>query len=403
MDIEKSIPQLAQEPALRGWHILSPAYQQPSLIDGLSFEWDYLMIHDCYGRFTGIIGYVLTNPRDRLKGLFLPAGGNVAIAGEFNQTERVAEFSSFAWQHTIVSPEDREFHATDPPTGTFAMLKPILASADQPDTLQLRGRTSTFEWDLSVTQDWRDRNCLLTQENASFTPVSATDLGFFPGEHWTVDMVWPRTQVTGQIIYRPTGQGFEISGHGYRENSWGRWSLVFDGWDFAIASDAESGVQWAFQTYHRSKTLDYLDVSFLDRGQLQGERFHATHNELGWFHNHWTFDHQVRQWVPLDTTVVAANSRYRVEAHLAIDKRQAPLLSCVTPVTNLFFIMEHFSRIEGRITRQSTGELVTKFAGQAGGEFSYLRKILPQFLPPHCSGAQRHFRTVPFPQRFAKG
>lgn len=382
------------EPPLRGWHILSPAYQKPSLLDGLSFEWDYLMIHDQQGRFTGIIGYFLSDPRDRLHGFFLPTGGSVAIAGEFNTTERVAEFASFDWRHTIASPDQREFHVSDPLSGTYAALKPIPASANQPDTLRLQGRTITFEWELSVTQDWSDRDGLLSQANAPFSPVTASDFGLFPGENWTVDMVWPRTQVTGHMLYRPTGQLFEINGHGYRENSWGRWSLVFDGWDFAIASDAASGVQWGFQTYHRSKKLDYLDLSFIDQGQLQGERFHATRNELAWFHRSWTFDRQAQQCVPLDTTVIAANSRYRVEAHLAIDKRQVAILSSATPVTNLFFIMEHFPRIEGRIIRQGTGEMVTEFAGQAGGEFSYIRRLLPQLLPPRCARAKDRFRSA---------
>lgn len=206
-------------------------------------------------------------------------------------------------------------------------------------------------------------------------------------------MIWSRTQVVGQIIYRPSGQALEIRGHGYRENSWGRWSLIFDGWDFAAGSNAASGVQWAFQTYHRSKALDYLDVSFLDRGQLQGERFRAARNELGWFHNHWAFDRQAQQCVPLDTTVVATNSRYRVEAQIAIDNRQAAILSGVTPLTNLFVIMEHFPRIEGQITRRGTGEVVAEFAGQAGGEFSYLRRLLPQLLPPRCACARQRFRS----------
>jgi hypothetical protein len=345
MDTETPIHKTAQESPLRGWHIMSPDYQKPSLIDGLSFEWDYLMIHDHNGQFTGIIGYFLSDPRNRLKGLFLPSGGSVAIAGEFNATERIAEFASFGYQHTIASAERREFNVTDPTTGTYATLKPIPASDSKPDALHLQGRTATVEWDLSVVQDWSDRNDLSTQAHAPFAPLSATDFGLFPGEHWTVDMIWPRTQVTGQIVYRPNGQVLEISGHGYRENSWGRWSLILDGWDFAVVSDATSGVQWAFQTYHCSKHLDYLDVSFVDRGQLQAERFRVTHQELGWLHKNWTFDRQAQQCIPRDTRVIAANSRYRVEANIAIDNRQVPILSNATPVTNLFFIMEHFPRM----------------------------------------------------------
>lgn len=393
MNLENLTHPTAQEPPLRGWHIVSPAYQKPNPIDGLSFEWDYLMIHDQQGRFTGIIGYFLSDPRNRLQGIFLPSGGSLAIAGEFNGTERVAEFASFNYQQTVVSAERREFDAIDPLTRRYATLKPLFASTDQPDTLLLRGRTTSFEWDLRVTQDWSDRNNDFAIVDAPFSPVTATDFGFLPGEHWNVDVVWPRTQVSGQLTYRPSGQQIEIAGHGYRENAWGRWSLVFDGWDFAAVSDAVSGVQWVFQTYHRSKDLDYLDVSFMDQGQLQRERFRANRQELGWFHQNWTFDGNARQCIPLNTTVTAANSRYQVEAHIAIDQRQVAILSSATPVTNLFFIMEHFPNVEGRIIRRSTGETMTEFSGQAGGEFSYARKILLPILPPRCSSANDRFRS----------
>lgn len=65
---------------LRGWNILSPDYEKPNPLDGLSFEWDYHMLHDNKRQFTGMIGYFLSDPRNRLKGAFLPSGGSIAVA-----------------------------------------------------------------------------------------------------------------------------------------------------------------------------------------------------------------------------------------------------------------------------------------------------------------------------------
>ena len=378
---------------LRGWNILSPDYEKPNLLDGLSFEWDYHMLHDDKRQFTGIVGYFLSDPRNRLQGAFLPSGGSIAVAGEFHLSERVADFESFRLENTTVSANIRSFQAFDPLTDFYATLTPVCKTQDESDQLILQGRSASFEWDLVVTQDWSDRDSLSIDTDAPFSPVSASDVGILPGEHWSVDMIWPRTHVEGQMTYRPTGQCVTIEGHGYRENSWGRWSLAFDGWDFGVVSDAQSGVQLALQTYHRSKHLKYLDISFLENSQLKGERFRTARNELGWFHTSWRFNPDVQQCIPLDTTLVGENERYRVEAHIAISERQTPILSDTTSVTSLFFIMEHFPYIQGKIINRRTGEVVTQFSGQAGSEFAYFRSLLPRSLSCSCTTWKRYFSS----------
>lgn len=386
MDLETSATALA----LPGWRILSPPYLLPSPIDGLSLEWDYFMIHDRYGQFTGILGYFLGDPRDRFKNLVFPSGGSIAVSGELSPSERFAEFESFGCSQTELSAEKRLFLAKDAATGTFATLRTDSQLA--PNACVLQGRSTHLEWDLVIQPDWGDRQTLFAQPDAPFSPTYAKDFGLFPGEHWTVHMVAPRTTVNGTLTYRPTGRQINIEGHGYRENAWGRWSLALDGWDFVVISDAATGVQWALQTYHRSKALDFLDVAFIENGQLRGERFRADRRELGWQHAEWVFDADARQYVPLNTTVVAANSRYRIEATVSIGQRQAPMLSKITPMTRLFFIMEQFPWVEGQITRRDTNEVVACFAGQAGGEFAYFRTALAR-LP--------HLRWPQWSQQFA--
>ena len=54
---------------LEGWEVLTSRYTSsiPPFIDGITFQWDYFMIHST--EFTGSIGYVVADPRGKLTGL----------------------------------------------------------------------------------------------------------------------------------------------------------------------------------------------------------------------------------------------------------------------------------------------------------------------------------------------
>jgi hypothetical protein len=375
--------------ALRGWRILGDAYTEPSLLDGLSLEWDYFMIHG--EGWTGIVGYVLADPRRKLGdgargplGIPLaltPSGGSVAVAGEFVAAQkRIADFVHFGVDHTKASSSSRRFEASDPRTGYFATLVPV----EEPDgrqSLRLTGRTEHYEWDLEIRQDWADRDQLRKGPDAPFSAVHGRDVGLLGGEHFTVDMLWPRTRVVGEIVRRDTGERFAVNGHGYREDSFGRFSFATDGWDFAVFSSEDSGVQFAWQAYRNGLDHKYLDVSFLEDGLVRAIRFRTLRGELEWRHAHWRFDPVARQFQALDTEIVADNGEYRVEARIEIGERQAPLLSAATVVTNAYVIMEHFPHFEGRITNLSSGEVVAEFSGQGGGELASPRRLREPTAP----------------------
>ncbi|MFO0697050.1 MAG: hypothetical protein U0230_25980 [Polyangiales bacterium] len=375
-----------------GWNILQPGYTTSSLADGLSLEWDYYMIHDRAGRFTGIIGYVLADPRRHLgSGTdanprldLIPSGGNAAVAGQWADGSFVSDYVNFGVDATHASATRREMDAVEPGGDRYASLVPL---AD--GTMQLEGRLDHVAWSLNVRKDWTDR--------PDFPAQLGTDMGFDLGEFWTVNMYQPRTLVTGTITNLVTGEVLEVDGHGYRENSYGRWAFVADGWDFAILSDAASGVQWAWQTYHHSDDMDYLDVSFRDGGQLKSLHLQADRRELGWVHDHWKWHSQARQCVPTDTRVVAQNADYRIEATISIGDRQVPLLSDATIVTSAYVIMEHFPIVSGRIVRRRDGSVVTTFRGQAGGEWSYARSALPWSSDWACTvwGKPKFQRPLP--------
>lgn len=385
-----------------GWRILQDDYQQNNWLDIVSFEWDYFMVHNHDGRFAGIVGYVLANPRGRLQNVLeiVPNGGNAAFVGEVDHQIPVANYHNFGLANTEYSAEDRYLYGEDPEGDLYALIEPAFSPDIDPEpALHLQGRSADFEWDLIVTQGMKDRDVLRHGEDAAFTLGSGSDVGIFASEIWTVDAIWPRTNVVGKVTVRATGEEIAIDAKGYRENSWGRYLLSIDGWDFLVFSeDEEDGVLMVMQTYHRSADLDFLDISFYEDGQLVAERFRPTAGEFGWVHPNWQWDSRSRQCVPQDTVLVAENARYRVEASVVIDERQAPMLSNKTIGTKIYFIQEHFPSVEGVIVNKMTGEEIP-FAGQAGGEFSFTKKLIGFATSEDGCKAwgDRHF-SMPFPE-----
>ncbi len=390
---------VAQAPAkndpLGGWHTMASDYDTGHALDGLSIEWDYHMIHDSDGEFTGIIGYVLADPRRRIgDGRFkwgnidldlMPSGGNVAVVGKFADGSKLSSYTAFGTRTTVASGTDRTF-STSGSGGNFAKITPVRV-AGQADEMILEGQNDKFEWNLTVSEQWSERYTAV--DNNTDSPFSLVksqgDIGVIPGESWNVDMLWPRTKVVGTITRRDNGKVINIDGHGYRENSWGRWAFVLGGWDFAILSDATTGVEWAWQSYHPSaQSLDTLDVSFLQNGQVKLERFRTTDGTLGWYHTGWHYEFGGRQCVPDYATVVGQNDRYRVEAKVN-SKSRTPLLSNETFVTRVYMIDEQFPTVTGKIIDRATGKTVSTFSGQAGGEFAFHKSALPYIDPVTCT------------------
>jgi hypothetical protein len=166
------------------------------------------------------------------------------------------------------------------------------------------------------------------------------------------------------------------------------------GWDFAVVSDAAAHVMWAWQTYHfKSTALDYVDVGFVDGNELKLIQFPAA--QIGWSHAGWTFDTVRRQCVPLDTTVVARNDAYRIEAKVTLAQRQVAMLSDATSATKQYVIMIQFPWVEGTIQR-ADGTIVTSFAGQGGGEFSTTRATVDSMTDEECIAWGQKF-SVPLP------
>lgn len=244
--------------------------------------------------------------------------------------------------------------------------------------VRIEGSTPDAEWSLTVEKGLPGRPAV----PATYIP----DLGTLPSEHWTVHMIWPTTKVSGSMTNRATGKVNSVHGHGYRENSFGRWLFALDGWDFAIFSDVERdllgrggrGVAWQWQTYHKSRegTGNTVDVSFYDGAELRSLHFSGQKEEMGWYHEDWSFSKAARQCVPRNAVVEAANDEYYIIAEIRIGESQVPLLSTATPVTGVYVINEWVPTINGNITRQSDGSLVAAFEGIAGGEFSSLRNEL---------------------------
>lgn len=363
-----------------GWRILQDDFEKDTGIDIVSFEWDYFMIHNRDGRFNGIVGYVVANPREHLKHFIeiVPNGGNMAVVAEIDGKTPVSNYSNFGFENSTYSKTERYLAANDPRTGQYALIEPAFGQGPLLEpALHLTGRSADFEWDLIVKQDWQERDSARTMHDAAFTVAHGNDVGIFKTEKWAVDAIWPRTDVQGTMKVLATNEVIDIDAKGYREDSWGTWLLSIDGWDFMVFSEFEDqGVLMSMQTYHRSQSMDFLDVSFYDKGELVAARFRPADGQLGWNHPQWKWDARAKQCVPQNTEIVAQNDIYRIEAHVDIGSRQVPILSNKTIGTRIYFIQEHFPHVTGVIRNIQTGEVVKEFSGQAGGEFSFTKKLL---------------------------
>ncbi|MFP4476019.1 MAG: hypothetical protein ACLFOY_10725 [Desulfatibacillaceae bacterium] len=362
---------------LGGWNILQDDYRAFHYLDGLSLEWDYYSLHDDDGDFTGVVGNVVADPKGHIGGYryfftpnLMPSGVNTAFYGKFAGEPAFAIYIPFGLGHQI-GKNERTLYASDD-QGRWTKMTPVRAANGQPDRIILEGDCGPYSWNLTVSAMW--------PEYAALKPdtweIGNDTEGILCDEHWTVNMIWPTTKVTGQVVKDATGEVVEIDGHGYRENSFGRWAFVAGGWDFAFMSDPDTRVQWAFQTYHfNTGDLDFVDVDFMDNGNPVTQQFAVDAGELGWYHDDWTYDTTARQYVPKNLRVVGKNDQYTVEATVTINDDYAPMLSDVTPVVSTYCIFAQMPWVTGTITRSSTGEVVATFDGQGGGEFSLLRNF----------------------------
>ena len=381
-DLQDEATQPTGRDGLPGWNILGSAFLDDSAIDGISFEWDYFMVHDEAANFTGSIGYLIANPRQRddFFGNQVPKGGNVAMAGRWPDGSITSEYANFGYEGFSAGADIRSFTAGPLVSGNFGRMTPDKAT----NSLRLEGKNGKAEWDLVVSQGW----LALSATKDQFIPVHATDVGVLmpDDEQWNVDMLWPYTLIKGTIHNLVTDTTLTIDGHGYRENSWGRWGFNMGGWDFAVVGDKKAGVMWAWQTYHfESTALDYLDFGIERDGKLDLATFRAERGELGWRHDTWRWDSVARQCVPRSALVIAKNSKYLVEATVDVGANSTPMLSDATDATAAYVIFILFPTVTGTVKDATTGDLLASFSGLAGGEFANARSEPVSMTEEECA------------------
>jgi hypothetical protein len=386
-DVPGDVPTGDTTPAgrdgLPGWRILGADFRDDSELDGISFEWDYFMVHDEKAGYTGSVGYLIANPRQRddFFGNQVPKGGNVAVAGRWPGGAITSEYVNFGYEGFQAGAEVRSFQAGPLASGAYGRMTPDPAT----HTLRLEGRTDRVEWDLRVSQGWPQ----LSANTDQFVPVTDDTLGLLmpEAERWTVDMLWPYTKVVGTMKNLETGVTLAIDGHGYRENSFGRWGFNLGGWDFAVVGDKATGVMWAWQTYHFDSTrLDYLDFALRrPDGTLDLQTFRADRGELGWRHDAWRWDTAATQCVPRDATVVAKNAKYRVEATVTLGTDSTPMLSNATDATKAYVIFILFPTVHGTVKDATTGAVLATFQGLGGGEFATARSDVSSKTDAECA------------------
>jgi hypothetical protein len=381
-DVPVDATEVEGRSGIPGWHVLAPPFLDDGPLDGMTFEWDYFSIHDAGGAFTGIVGYLIANPRrrDDLFGNMVPRGGNVALAGRWADGTMAAEYRNFGYDGFEASAEVRSFAAVDAATSEFGRMTPDAAT----NTLRLEGRTARFEWDLTVGDAWP----ALTAAGDVYVPLSADDIGALDpaNERWNVDVLWPATRVTGTVTDRASGVATPVDGVGYREDSFGRWGFNLGGWDFFFLHDPTASVALVLQTYHHESTaLDFVDAAFRDGGTLVTRRWMAEDGGVRWWHDAWHFDPVARQCFPRDTHLVVEDATYRLEAVADIGERVVPLLSDATAATEQYVIFELFPTVSGTITRLADDAVVATFAGQGGGELSVERAGVDSMTDAECA------------------
>ncbi len=363
-----------------GWEIMREGYPFNNTWDVLSFEWDYFMIHNDDDSFSGSIGYLIANPREKdiafgLMGKLVPGGGNIAIAGEFDKDlPPVADYENFdpEYGHTFeASGTERSMYVENKDNGYWGKMTPDEGN----NSILLEGQTGNFEWEVTVTQDWPIlNNGAETFKRGTDDKIDTAVMGVPAAQVWNVHMFWPRTRVVGWIRDLRKDKTYPIDGHGYRENAWGRWAFNQGGWDFGTCSDSKSKVMFGWQSYHyKTQTLDYVDLGFIEDGEYKLVHFRADRGELGWKHETWSFDPEARQCLPRDTKIIAKNNEYKVVTNVYIGQGQVAMLSDATDVTKNYFIMIQIPWFEGTITRLSDNRKIAEFSGRGGGEFATQR------------------------------
>lgn len=312
------------------FNIMGPDFVQASkrsnpdfiLLDGLSFEWDYFMVHvedPETGKpvFDGMVCIVLMDPRGRFDNTtssgnalaehlaklvenrtgvpaklplqVLPIGSNAVFVGKWADEKimPLADFVNFprhltsvsACNMSLVEPlgpcsvqNTRTVKASKTDQGDCRYGCSLDMSVEGNDAIRFTGETKTAAWDLYVTQDWSDRPPVSTKLGTDWSKPH------LQGEFFSVHMPWLRTNINGTIRRRLQNGTLDAplhieNGHGYRENSWGQWAFTVDGgWDFAIFSNNQhdshgvGNVQWAWQSYFHEENgqLDNLDVSWCE-------------------------------------------------------------------------------------------------------------------------------------------
>jgi hypothetical protein len=216
------------------WNILAPSYRQDSALDALSFEWEYFQIHS--QEFRGVVGFILQNPRNRKNpfSALIPSGLGLAFGGEMLSVGKgpVSEYTNFDFKNFELKSDSkntqtRALTATEP-SARMEFL--------DPEKVHIVGQNNSFSWDLVFKKETLLQS---SREGKNVFPI-ATDTKMTAGvrgQEWNVHAIWPRAKVTGSIQEKGTGKNVEITGKGYRENSWGRYAMPLDGWDFLVFNE----------------------------------------------------------------------------------------------------------------------------------------------------------------------
>ncbi len=370
----------------QGWKVLEPSFPSSKALDVLSLEWDYFQVHDHNSDLRFVVGFVLSNPRAVLgeDPKVLPTGANLAVVSSGGGWEPHSTFTHFPLQDFSGDASDLLTQAG--PNSSDSFVKIVSCERPSPEcealseeTLILTGQDQRFSWNLR-----------LEPSSEPIAPTRGDDVGYLPGEHWTVHALGLRIRVQGEIFDTLSGETKHLDTWGYRERSFGQYAVVPDGWDFHVGHGrltdgpaAGGDFSFTLQTYHKSSQLDFAEALFTDEnGQEQHKTFSAEAGQISLNNSVWGWSETARQCMPRAGSIVLNDGEHQVEVNFTSNaEEEQSLLSDLTVPVSLFVIQYRFPQYSATISR-ADGTVLGRFANRGIAEFSYARRLLPEGPTP---------------------
>lgn len=353
------------------WKVLQGPGSSSSWNDIFSAEWEYIQVHQ--GSQFLVVGFVLVNPKGvgGTQSRFLPTGLNLAVITQGDPLPLRAKMFNYPLESLSLRPDAFGIETRGAAGMDLVRLfkeKPISGE----ETLRVIVQNQEVTVDLSLG--------LREGSGQGNSAVVGSDIGYFPFENWTVNMLGLSSEATGSVQWSDTSRFSFSQSPAYRERSHGKYTFLPDGWDFHVIQFPKvahhEGMSVGLQTYHKSKALDYAEIQFWGTENQAPERFSVKEGTLSWQNQEWVPSASMHQCTPQKGTLTFSNPRWEMLLDFELPPGQETALnSDLTPLVERFSIDYRFLVYQGTLLNKVTGEKIQLPPTQGIGEFSFARAL----------------------------